>query len=251
MLRGTLATAVVPKAATAGPAEFPLMLTARNGSTAPPPPPLPSPPLPPPPPTLPSPPYPSFPLPPQPRSNVVTLQIIAAQNDSREAIPGESVVDIVDYGPNPIEAGHPFNLQPDGTSAIWLRTSKAVPPGTCARLGGEELKTVLRGTLATAVVPKAATAGPAEFPLMLTARNGQPRSNVVTLQIIAAPDEKNARILEQQGESAVKDRRIKELEARAKRAEMRATSLATSRSWRITAPLRLLSSALSAMARLK
>ena len=92
------------------------------------------------------------------RSSAVTLQTIAAQNDSREAIPGESVVDIVDYGPNPIEAGHPantlmslawtpcasptnltppppppsppppplFNLQPDGTSAIWLRTSKAV-----------------------------------------------------------------------------------------------------------------------------
>jgi hypothetical protein len=222
------------------------------------------------------------------RSNVVTLQIIAAQDDPREAIPGESVVDIVDYGPNPIEAGRPFNPQRDGTSAIWLRTSKAILPGTRVRLGGEGLKTTLRGTLATAIVPNAITAGPAEIPLMLTARNGQPRSNVVTLQIIAAQDEKtsdrilelqkeveersawalkldeelaekNGRILELQNEvedrsawalklaseSAAKDRRIEELKARAKRAE-------TSRSWRITAPLRLVySSALLAMARLK
>jgi glycosyltransferase involved in cell wall biosynthesis len=101
-------------------------------------------------------------------------------------MPGESPVDIVAYGPRPIEAGRPFNLQPDGSSAIWLRTSRAVRPGTRIRLGDEDLETVICGTVATAIVPKAATANPGEVPLVLADRNAQPLSNVVILQVIAA-----------------------------------------------------------------
>ena len=33
------------------------------------------------------------------------------------------LLEIVAFGPNPVQVGQPFNVQPDGTSAIWVRAS--------------------------------------------------------------------------------------------------------------------------------
>jgi glycosyltransferase involved in cell wall biosynthesis len=100
-------------------------------------------------------------------------------------IPSDAV-EIVAFGPNPVEAGRPFNLQPDGSSAIWLRTSRGVAPDTRVRLGNTYLDTVIRGTFATARVPNGVTAHAGEVPLVLTGKNGERRSNVVTLHVSVA-----------------------------------------------------------------
>ena len=96
-------------------------------------------------------------------------------------------MDIVAFGPRTIDAARPFNPQPDGSSAIWLRASRALRPDARICLGAEELETVICGTLATAKVPKASTVNPGEIPLVLSDPNGQLLSNVVTLQISEAP----------------------------------------------------------------
>src|SRR5262245_5818046 len=71
--------------------------------------------------------------------------------------PREAPVDIVGFGPNPVVRGQPFNVQPDETSAIWVRTSCRPTPGSRIRLGNTVLETTVRGTLLTARVPAAIT----------------------------------------------------------------------------------------------
>ena len=99
-----------------------------------------------------------------------------------------SSVEIVGYGPNPVEAGEPFNQQPDGSSAIWLRASRVLAPGTRIRFGNAELMTVIRGPLATAIVPATATARERDIPTVLVGADGAQRSNVVTFKVMAQRD---------------------------------------------------------------
>lgn len=76
-------------------------------------------------------------------------------------------VRIVGFGPTPVEHGKPFNVQPDGSSAIWVRADKPVDARDVLVLDGHPLPTVITGDLLTAVVPSALTSSPGPKPLSI------------------------------------------------------------------------------------
>jgi GT2 family glycosyltransferase len=97
--------------------------------------------------------------------------------------PSYAPIEIVAFGPNPIRAGQPFNEQPDGVSALWLKTSKRVAPDSRVRLAGTLLKTVLRGTLVTAVVDEGIATNAGDLELSIVGPDGTQRSNSVSLVV--------------------------------------------------------------------
>jgi glycosyltransferase involved in cell wall biosynthesis len=75
------------------------------------------------------------------------------------------------FGPHPVNAGEPFNVQPDGRSAMWVQMESA--PDSQARLifDGTALETVVDGRLVTAAVPAYLTGRPGKVPLWLESNN--------------------------------------------------------------------------------
>ncbi|UGB44999.1 hypothetical protein LQ772_13520 [Frateuria edaphi] len=82
---------------------------------------------------------------------------------------------IVGFGPKRIEAGVPFNTQPDGSAAAWVRLDHPVD-GSHATLefDGTALHTVAKGSLVTAVVPASfyAQAGTHTLDVVETTKEG-------------------------------------------------------------------------------
>ncbi len=74
---------------------------------------------------------------------------------------------IVAFGPTPIKAAQPFNVQPDGRSAIWVSTDRLANPGDVLVLGGHRLVTQISGALLTATVPPSAIATKGTLPLVV------------------------------------------------------------------------------------
>ncbi|MDT8439731.1 MAG: hypothetical protein RQ729_12060, partial [Wenzhouxiangellaceae bacterium] len=59
------------------------------------------------------------------------------------AKPVTDFCEIENWGPRETRAGQAFNEQPDGASAMWLK-SRCFPPDTVVRVGGVAVKTTLR-----------------------------------------------------------------------------------------------------------
>jgi GT2 family glycosyltransferase len=98
-------------------------------------------------------------------------------------LPSGAPVEIIGFGPNPITRGEPYNTQPDGSSAIWVRTSRRAAPGSRIRLAGTVLDTVLTGTVLTALVPAPLTKQVGTLELVLVGPDRSPWSQPVTLEI--------------------------------------------------------------------
>ena len=77
-------------------------------------------------------------------------------------------LEIIDWGPRDIVAGVGFNLQGDGSSALWIRTRHA-PENTAVHLDGIPLPSAAHadGSLVTAIVPAALTQHPCTLQLCL------------------------------------------------------------------------------------
>jgi hypothetical protein len=61
---------------------------------------------------------------------------------------------ITSYGPREAYVGQPFNVQPNGVSALWIKLNRAVDPSsTQVMLAGEALVTTVSGDTVTAIVP--------------------------------------------------------------------------------------------------
>jgi hypothetical protein len=93
-------------------------------------------------------------------------------------------VEIVAFGPAQVTRDTPFNVQPDGASAIWLRVDRYLDPASRISLAGTVLDTVIQGDVATARVPDALTARPGRIPLLLVGPCGSERSNTVMLEVL-------------------------------------------------------------------
>ena len=93
-------------------------------------------------------------------------------------------VAIVAFGPSPVTANTPFNVQPNGASALWVRVDRYPAPGVQISLNGTVLHTELHGDVATAVVPIELTAHPGSVPLLLIGPDGSERSNTVLFEIL-------------------------------------------------------------------
>lgn len=76
-------------------------------------------------------------------------------------------VRIVNFGPTPVDHGKSFNPQPNGDSAIWVRTENPVDPRDVLVLDGHPLQTTIIGNLLTAAVPLSLIATPGPKPLLV------------------------------------------------------------------------------------
>jgi GT2 family glycosyltransferase len=99
-------------------------------------------------------------------------------------LPRREMVEIVDFGPEPVRQGQPFGVQPDGSSAIWVRTSRRCEPGSKLRLDGVTLDTAMSNTLLTATVPEALTASPRELDVVVVRPDGSRRSPPARLEVV-------------------------------------------------------------------
>jgi glycosyltransferase involved in cell wall biosynthesis len=71
------------------------------------------------------------------------------------------------FGPQPVEAKRPFNVQPDGESAMWLMLSAPPPPRVRVIFDGVVLPAGVNGPLVTAVVPPELTAESRDVPVWI------------------------------------------------------------------------------------
>jgi len=79
---------------------------------------------------------------------------------------------ITSFGPTEIHAGVPFNRQPDGSSAVWIRVKHPVDGSHVAiHFDGTALQTVIRGSLLTARVPARLYAKPGIHALWVAGKN--------------------------------------------------------------------------------
>jgi hypothetical protein len=94
-----------------------------------------------------------------------------------------AIIEIQAYGPTSVPTATPFNVQPDGRSALWVKTSRSAFPEVVISLAGRRLETHRAGSLFTAFVPDDLTAKPGSLELVLIGRDGMPRSAAVTVQV--------------------------------------------------------------------
>jgi peptidoglycan/LPS O-acetylase OafA/YrhL len=84
--------------------------------------------------------------------------------DGPRAVEGQKAVEglgtIEAFGPEEVVARKPFNVQPDGSSAMWVRLSSSVNARSSIVFRNFRLKTVVSGNLLTAVVPNELFAQP-------------------------------------------------------------------------------------------
>jgi GT2 family glycosyltransferase len=97
---------------------------------------------------------------------------------------GRAPFEIKKFGPNPVHAGEGFNVQPNGSSAIWVRLSRSAEPGVSLRLGDTILETVVTGGLLTACVPASLTESAGHMPLAVIGRNGNVRCEPAILEVL-------------------------------------------------------------------
>ena len=109
-----------------------------------------------------------------PRSNSLSLQVI-----DRTA----GLLEITAFGPTSIEVGQPFNVQPNGASAMWVRAAKGIPVGSHIRLGDSVLDTSIEGAVATAEVPASLIQRAGDLSISLAGPNGDQLSNAVVFHL--------------------------------------------------------------------
>jgi hypothetical protein len=96
---------------------------------------------------------------------------LAAELDrvrARLKLLGEAPMRILDWGPRDIVAGQPFNVQPDGSNALWIKTHHA-PLDTVVEVDGVALESSVHssGEWLTASVPAKLTSQPCRLELTL------------------------------------------------------------------------------------
>lgn len=92
--------------------------------------------------------------------------------------------EIEDFGPRPVKAGVPFNVQPSGKSALWFKT-RHITYRTVVVFDNRELRTVvsLDGKIVTAVLPDDLFQIPGEYAIYLFDKIGRKRSGTVRLVV--------------------------------------------------------------------
>ena len=93
------------------------------------------------------------------------------------------------FGPARIVAGKPFNVQPDGSSAMWVRRPSSLGATSSIVFRNRKLKTVAVGDLLTATVPAElfASPGQAEFYVVDESSNPPRRTPSAHLTVVNQP----------------------------------------------------------------
>jgi hypothetical protein len=89
---------------------------------------------------------------------------------------------VVDYGPKEAEVGKSFNVQANGSSAMWFRMNRSLDGGrVTVVVGGRTSPAVIDGTLLTTTVPAELIAKPGVIPVVITI--GSPSEASKSMQI--------------------------------------------------------------------
>lgn len=111
------------------------------------------------------------------RIRIVVSALIASATLAGCGVPASapdpySSVVIKSYGPKQIQAGVPFNKQPDGSAAAWMRVNRSLSNNPMSMyFDGVKLTTVIRGSLVTGLVPAALYAKPGTHALWIAGKD--------------------------------------------------------------------------------
>jgi hypothetical protein len=90
----------------------------------------------------------------------------------RDLLPVEPLqVRVLDYGPKEVEAGHLANLQPNGSSAMWMKINSPLPDGTTAVIDGKHVATIENFPVVTLELPPSVLKIPGEKRIFFERRN--------------------------------------------------------------------------------
>lgn len=111
----------------------------------------------------------------------------AAKAPAKQAVAHTRVaVTITSYGPDKAVAGQPFNKQPSGNSAVWVRVNRSLDGSKAAiYFNGTRLHSSISGNLITAGVPANLYAKPGTYMLHIAGMQGSAnlRSNDVKVVV--------------------------------------------------------------------
>ncbi|MCT0219098.1 hypothetical protein KQ304_08820 [Synechococcus sp. CS-1329] len=118
-----------------------------------------------------------------PARNALMASLLAIPLGLAACSPAAKQISLKGYGPLEIQAGQPFNVQPDGLSAIWADTTDA-PKSAVPVLAGQKLpgsSVNSDGTLVSGLVPPELYAKPGSYPLYIVDEKTGKKSNEVML----------------------------------------------------------------------
>lgn len=104
------------------------------------------------------------------------------EGNIRTLVPGYRV-QILAYGPHEVKAGVPFNVQPDGSSAIWISTNDAVTTNVRILFGEAPIAAVANGKSVTALVPAKLIPQSGTIRLSLIDGHQRPISDPITIVV--------------------------------------------------------------------
>jgi len=93
---------------------------------------------------------------------------------------------VLEWGPDSTKAGIAFNVQPNGSSAMWIRANQSLDGGVAAiDFNGNALTSSSVGSLITATVPTQLYAKPGVYPVRIVMKIGANviRSNDVEFHV--------------------------------------------------------------------
>ena len=97
------------------------------------------------------------------------LVLSAIERILKTGMCAERLPSIRSFGPQPVEQGVPFNVQPDGQSSVWMRAESPPPRQSVIVFGGHALATSVEGDLLTAIVPSNLTKSAGLVPVWIEA----------------------------------------------------------------------------------
>lgn len=96
-----------------------------------------------------------------------------------------SEVTIINYGPNPVQAGVPFNVQPNMKAALWMHVSSSLDGSDSAMyLDDVRLQSFISGSQITAAVPAALYAKPGIHRLRVLISRGGDAERTKNVELI-------------------------------------------------------------------
>ena len=113
--------------------------------------------------------------------NAVMASLLAVPLGLVACSSGPKQVTLKGYGPMDIQAGKPFNVQPDGLSAIWTDTvdapKSAVPVLAGKKLPGSSVNS--KGSVVSGLVPPELYAKAGSYPLYILDQATGKKSNEI------------------------------------------------------------------------
>lgn len=91
---------------------------------------------------------------------------------------------ITAFEPKAIKTGSQFNIQHDGESYMWMKTTKTLPQGAKVFASGKKLKTNVSGRTLTALLPRDLLSDAGRHEIVLKSSNGTILAPAVSFEVV-------------------------------------------------------------------